>query len=183
MVKRGNKRKKDPNAPKRGLSAYFFWMAEHRDAYIAEHPDAKFVDVGKAMGEMWRNLDEEEKEEYIEKAAEDKVRYQNEMAEYEALDAYDDDDDGYVGKSKKGRAKKDPNAPKKGMSAYFFYMGANRAAYVANNPDAKFGEVGRAMGEQWRSLSESQKAQWNAMAAKDKIRAARELEEYHASQY
>lgn len=30
-TKRKVTKKKDPNAPKRAMSAFFFWMAEHRE--------------------------------------------------------------------------------------------------------------------------------------------------------
>ena len=36
------------------------------------------------MGEKWRSIDPEEKKVYEEQAAKDKVRYQEQMAEYKA---------------------------------------------------------------------------------------------------
>jgi hypothetical protein len=50
------------------------------------------------------------------------------------------------------KKKKDPNAPKRGMSAYMFYMNGNRATIREENPDATFGDIGKIAGAQWRKL-------------------------------
>ena len=45
-------------------------------------------------------------------------------------------------KKRKGKKKaKDPNKPKRNMSAFFLYSNANRDRVKAENPDAKFGEI------------------------------------------
>ena len=67
-------------------------------------------------------------------------------------DDEDSDDDGTKTKRKKGKkaeaasppkkkAKKDPNAPKKPMTAYFFYMNEHRDRVKSENPDASFGDI------------------------------------------
>lgn len=40
---------------------------------------------------------------------------------------------------KKRRSKKDPNAPKRGLSAYMFFSQENRAQVKEENPEATFG--------------------------------------------
>lgn len=42
---------------------------------------------------------------------------------------------------RKSRSKKDPNAPKKGLSAYMFFSQDWRERVKAENPDASFGEL------------------------------------------
>jgi hypothetical protein len=84
-------------------------------------------------GEIWGTLDAAAKAPYEKLAAADKARYVKEMASY--TPAEDDGD------SKKKRfvdclppivwlklcsAKKDPNAPKRPLSAYFIYLGEQR---------------------------------------------------------
>lgn len=44
-------------------------------------------------------------------------------------------------KRKKRKKNKDPNRPKRNMSAFFLYSNANRARVKADNPDAKFGDI------------------------------------------
>lgn len=42
---------------------------------------------------------------------------------------------------KKRKAKKDPNKPKRNMSAFFLYSNANRARIKEENPGIAFGSV------------------------------------------
>jgi hypothetical protein len=44
-------------------------------------------------------------------------------------------------KQRKKKGKKDPNKPKRNMSAFFLYSNANRDRVKAENPDAKFGDI------------------------------------------
>ena len=71
----------DKNAPKRGMSAYFFFMNAKREQIKEENPGINFLDIGKKSAEMWKVL--EDKSEWEEKAKQDKVRYEKEKAEYD----------------------------------------------------------------------------------------------------
>ncbi|PSN66708.1 Non-histone chromosomal protein 6 [Corynespora cassiicola Philippines] len=79
----GGKKKKDPNAPKRGLSAYMFFANEQRDKVREENPGIKFGEVGKMLGEKWKSLTEKQRAPYEAKAAADKKRYEEEKAKYQ----------------------------------------------------------------------------------------------------
>jgi len=85
------KAKKDPNAPRRGLSAYMFFANEQREIVREENPGIKFGDVGKMLGQRWKNLPEDDKAPYEAKAAADKKRYEDEKAAYNAADEDDED--------------------------------------------------------------------------------------------
>ncbi|KAI9815285.1 MAG: Non-histone chromosomal protein 6 [Pycnora praestabilis] len=80
------KKKKDPNAPKRGLSAYMFFANEQRDNVREENPGISFGQVGKVLGERWKALNEKQRQPYEAKAATDKKRYEDEKASYNAGD-------------------------------------------------------------------------------------------------
>jgi len=80
------KKKKDPNAPKRGLSAYMFFANEQRDVVREENPGISFGQVGKLLGEKWKALNEVERRPYEDKAQADKKRYEDEKASYNAAD-------------------------------------------------------------------------------------------------
>ena len=54
-------KKKDPNAPKRGLSAYMFFCQEQRQALKQEKPDMKVTEITSELGKRWRALPEEDK--------------------------------------------------------------------------------------------------------------------------
>ncbi|KAL5520385.1 NHP6 [Sanghuangporus baumii] len=87
------KGKKDANAPKRALSAYMFFSQDWRERIKAENPDAGFGEVGKLLGAKWKEMDESEKKPYIEQAARDKQRAEEEKANYEKKSAGEEDDD------------------------------------------------------------------------------------------
>jgi hypothetical protein len=81
---RTEKKKKDPNAPKRGLSAYMFFANEQRENVHKENPGISFGQVGKVLGERWKALNEKQRSPYEAKAAQDKKRYEDEKASYNA---------------------------------------------------------------------------------------------------
>ncbi|KZF22501.1 hypothetical protein L228DRAFT_238451 [Xylona heveae TC161] len=83
---RDGRKKKDPNAPKRGLSAYMFFANEQRDNVRDENPGIAFGQVGKILGERWKALAEDKRRPYEDKAAADKKRYEAEKARYEQGD-------------------------------------------------------------------------------------------------
>lgn len=89
----GGKKKKDPNAPKRGLSAYMFFANEQRDKVREENPGIKFGEVGKLLGEKWKSLSEKQRAPYAAKAEVDKKRYEEQKAAYAAGDDDDDEDE------------------------------------------------------------------------------------------
>jgi len=77
------KSKKDPKAPKRALSAYMFFSQDWRERIKTENPDAGFGEVGKLLGAKWKELEEEDKKPYVEQAAKDKTRAEEEKSAYE----------------------------------------------------------------------------------------------------
>jgi hypothetical protein len=100
--KRAKKRKFGD--PKKPLSAYMFFMKHERPNVVQLYPDAKFTDIGTLMGRKWSQMNEMEKRPYLDLAAEDKVRYSQEMAALGkppplesdrrlVVDDHDDDDD------------------------------------------------------------------------------------------
>lgn len=90
---KGAKKKKDPNAPKRGLSAYMFFANEQRENVRAENPGIAFGQVGKVLGERWKALSQKQRDPYEAKAAADKKRYEDEKAAYQANSGNGDDEE------------------------------------------------------------------------------------------
>jgi hypothetical protein len=81
-MKKGAKKKKDPNAPKRGMASFMFFSNEMRAKIKEENPDATFGEMGKLTGQKFKALTPEEKSKYEALAAKDKERYIKEMAAY-----------------------------------------------------------------------------------------------------
>ena len=79
----GRKRqKKDPNAPKRPLSAFFLFCHDERPAVKAIYPNYSVGEAAKELGERWNKVSAEVKAKYEERVALDKARYNNDMANY-----------------------------------------------------------------------------------------------------
>ena len=183
------RKKKDPNAPKKALSAFILFSNAKRAEVTAElkaaNPDMKGVaEVGKKLGEMWKALSDAEKEPFNKMAADDKERYAKAMEGYTPPEGSDEPE---PKKGKKAKAKKDPNAPKKALSAFILFSNAKRAEVTAElkaaNPDMKgVAEVGKKLGEMWKALSDAEKEPFNKMAAGDKERYAKAMEDYKLTQ-
>ena len=167
------KAKKDKNAPKSARSAYTYFGNDMRESIKAENADVSFAEVNKMLGERWKNLSSDEKQKYEDMAAEDKKRYKKEMASYTPPE-------GSEGKTKK-KAKKDPNAPKKAATSFFIFSSEMRPKLKAENPDIKFGELGKKLGELFRNLSPEEKERYEQKASEDKARFKKEMEEYKRS--
>jgi len=86
------KKKKDPNAPKRGLSAYMFFANDQRENVREENPGISFGQVGKVLGDRWKALSEKQRQPYEAKAQADKKRYEDEKAKYNAGEVDEESD-------------------------------------------------------------------------------------------
>jgi structure-specific recognition protein 1 len=56
------------------MSAFMFFSNAQREKVKADNPGIAFGEVGRKLGELWRAATAEEKKEYDEQAAADKVR-------------------------------------------------------------------------------------------------------------
>ncbi|XP_017485093.1 PREDICTED: high mobility group protein DSP1-like [Rhagoletis zephyria] len=72
----------DPIAPKRSLSAFFWFCNEERSKVKAANPEYGFGDIAKELGRKWSNVDPEVKQRYVLMAEKDKARYDREMTEF-----------------------------------------------------------------------------------------------------
>lgn len=78
------RKKKDPMKPKKPLSAYMLFASAKRPQIIKDNPQATFCEVGKIVGEMWKKVDEKDKETFAKKAAVEKKKYDANVAKYKA---------------------------------------------------------------------------------------------------
>lgn len=172
------RKKKDPNAPKRGKSAYLFFCADRRES-VKESlgAESKATDVTRRLGELWNQLkdskkasDKKELQRFEAQAAEDKTRYEGEKAEYVPVEVEETEKP-----KRRGGKKKDSTGPKRGQSAYLFFCAANRAQVKEDNPDFKATEVTSELGRLWNMLKDdpsraSELQKFVKMAEDDKAR-------------
>ena len=82
--------------------------------------------------------------------------------------------------AKKAKATKDPNKPKRPASAFFVFMEEFRKHYKEKHPQNKsVAAVGKAGGDKWKSMSESEKAPYVARAEKRKTEYNKNIEAYN----
>uniref|UniRef100_A0A7S2WS60 FACT complex subunit SSRP1 n=2 Tax=Rhizochromulina marina TaxID=1034831 RepID=A0A7S2WS60_9STRA len=148
------KAKKDANAPKAARSAYQLWSNSIRAEIKERDPTLSMGDVSKELGTRWKALGLDEKAPWQAKAKEDKARYNDEMASYEPPEG--------TGKPAKKRRPKDPNAPKKPLTAYFLFLAKERGRVKEQNPDASFAEIGKLCGQKWKEMTLEEKAPFEA---------------------
>ena len=124
------------------------------------------------MARKYKELGASDMRKWEKKAEQDKARYQEEMKHYVPTE-----DPG----GKKSRSKKDPNAPKRNMSAYFLYSIEARPKIKEENPEATFGEIARLISSKFKDLPAKERKVWDEKAVADKERYTREMAEYTKS--
>merc|ERR1712110_888245 len=121
--KRKKGQKKDKDAPKGAMSAFFLFAQDERPKVKAANPSASIGDIGKELGARWAKCPAAAKAGYEKKAGALKVKQQAEMAKYKA-------------------AKAKAAGPKRALSAFFLFAGDERPKVVAASPSASIGEIG-----------------------------------------
>ncbi|CAF1223420.1 unnamed protein product [Rotaria sordida] len=83
MARRSSqKRRRDPNAPKRGKTAWQMFFSDNREEVKKQNPNLSGQEILKKLGEMWRQSDDATKRRY-------QNQYQTSQNEYnEKLAAY-----------------------------------------------------------------------------------------------
>ncbi|CAM9436643.1 unnamed protein product [Ectocarpus sp. 12 AP-2014] len=160
--KRRKKRayKKAPDAPRRGRSAYVLFSMEAREEVKNALPEgSKVTEVMKGIAAKWRELSETDKEEWTAKAAQDKDRYEQELSVY----------DGPL-KVPNKRAKKDPLAPKRAMSAFLHFSQSMRPRLRETYPEAKNMDMSKMLGQEWNRMSDEEKLPYQTKAHDDTLR-------------
>jgi hypothetical protein len=187
-TKRSSDKIKDPNKPKRGKSAYIFFCAKKREDAKANLRDgAKATEVTSELGRMWNALKASTKSadkkllaSLEAEAAEDKARYNEAMEDYVAPS---DEELAAIVPVKKARktSDKDPNAPKKGKSAYIFFCAAMRPQVKEELGEEGKSSIMAELGKRWKELKDDddraeELAEYTKMSADDKARYEDEKE-------
>lgn len=179
------KQQKDPNgtylyfivithiitAPARPLSSYLFFSRDQREIVKTEKPELSFTEITKELGSRWQSASEQEKQKYTDMAEKDKARYQAEMEKYESSGLKEKFESENNDDSKKKRSKTESRKPKR-VSAYQIYCNEMRpvlkgtnlilntlicTCLLEKNPNLTFGEVNKALGDEWRQMEDEKK--------------------------
>ena len=76
------KKVKDPNAPKRPMSAYFLFMNSVRPEVRKDNPEATIGEIAKIIGKMSGEIDADKKAKFDKDAAAAKKKWEVEKAAY-----------------------------------------------------------------------------------------------------
>lgn len=175
VVKRRKVKKwKDPSKPKRAMSSFFLYSQVERPNVKVNHPEASFGDTARILSAQYKALTEAQMKKWTKKAEQDKIRYQEEMKHYVPMEDP-------TGGGKRKKAKKDPNAPKRNMSAYFLFSVHIRPTVKEENPEASFGDIARIISAKYKALDvDTERKEWDDKAAADKVRYQAQMEVYRA---
>jgi len=157
--------------PKGRKTAYSIFVQTCREEHRKKNPNSNvnFAEFSKACSDRWGKMSDKEKQRFKTLAEKDKVRYEKEMTNYVPPKG-----------TKKGKKKKDPNAPKRALSAFFWFCADERPKVRATRPDASVGDIAKELGEKWKVCPADLKKKYEALASKDKQRYERESTAYKA---
>ncbi|KAJ0989316.1 hypothetical protein J5N97_007672 [Dioscorea zingiberensis] len=195
--KKKNKNKnKDSLEKKKPCPAYISWCKDQWNEIKKEKPDADFREVSNMLGARWKSLSAEEKEPYEDKYQKEKEEYLRvvgqEKRENEAMKLLEDEQiqktamellEQYLQfkqeadkENKKTRKQKDPLKPKQPMSAFFLYSSDRRASLTEEKKNML--EIAKITGEEWRNLTEDEKAPYEEKAKEQKEEYMQQMELY-----
>uniref|UniRef100_A0A804PHI1 HMG box domain-containing protein n=1 Tax=Zea mays TaxID=4577 RepID=A0A804PHI1_MAIZE len=200
---KGKKKKgKGGHERKKPCPAYVLWLKDQWTEVKKENPEADFKEVSNTLGAKWKALGAEEKQPYEDRYRQEKEAYlqvvgqekreaeamklleeqQMQWTAKELLDQYlkfrqeAEEGDCKKGRKKKSKKDKDPSKPKQPMSAYFVYSQERRATLVAEKKNVP--EIGKITGEEWKNMTEGQRAPYEEVARKQKEEYHKQMEVY-----
>lgn len=160
--------------PRGRMTAYAFFVQICREEHKKKHPEENvvFAEFSKKCAERWKTMTEKDKKRFHDLADKDKKRYESEMKDYTPSE----NDKGKRGKKRKQM--KDPNAPKRPLSAFFLFSIDERSNVKQANPEYTAGDTSKELGRRWAEADPAVKSKYQEMADKDKLRYDREITEY-----
>jgi len=163
-------RSKNESKPRGRMTSYAYFVQTCREEHKKKHPDENvvFSEFSRKCAERWKTMSEKEKKRFQEMADRDKSRYETEMQHYVPP----------VGEKRGKKRAKDPNAPKRSLSAFFWFCNDERAAIKQTNPEFRVGDVAKELGKLWAQVEPEVKRKYEAMAERDKARYEREMSAY-----
>lgn len=191
-----NQQKKNSNSdkkqPKRKRTAYLFYTSSMRSKVSIQHQGLPPAEITRILANNWKNLTDEERAPFIERAKEDQNRWENEKLDFmsvgkdesiaDDLDQLSKDSSKKRGRKKRERKwTKDPEAPKKALSPYIIYGQKARPEIIRKlkeTNDYNGSNVMKHISYQWKSMTQEEKDQFKDFAKNDKERYEKEKYEY-----
>ncbi|KAK3030827.1 hypothetical protein RJ639_035756 [Escallonia herrerae] len=147
---------------------------EEDEEYVAEKDDSGSPTDGSGEGDSDGSISGDVKETLGQKESKKEILVSKASSSRKRPKEADADGS----KKKKPKKKKDPNAPKRAMTGFFFFSQSERENVKRSNPDIKFTEVGKVLGERWNKMSAEEKEPFEAKARADKKRYQDQISGY-----
>lgn len=179
------RKKKGPKeGPKKALTTYFCFLREKRKEIADQHKGKTSSELGKIMGDLWKEMGLEEKAIYDKLAEDDKKRYEKEMAEWKEVNGVVGGAEGKKaernGKAKKGKEVEGGGfSSKKALTGFDCFMRERRdeVAKQSANKGKTAAEITAIMSDRWKEMDAEDKAHFEEMAVEEKRRYEHELVE------
>lgn len=179
------KKLKDPNAPKRPKSSYLFFCDANRAKIKNENVGINAIETSVKLGKMWQDISDKKKQKFIKMAADAKLQYIEAMNAYvrpsdEELATLPENNRRRRSKNEGKKRKRDPNAPKRPMSAYLYFSREKRSQVKESNPQMSAQDITKELGRLWNDEFKNKKAcaKWIKDAENDKARYNDEMKSY-----
>ncbi|GAA0142070.1 hypothetical protein LIER_35510 [Lithospermum erythrorhizon] len=190
------KKKKGNHSVKKPSPAYVLWCKDQWTEVKKSNPEADFKEVSTLLGAKWKTISAEEKKPYEQKYQAEKEAYLkivgNEKREHEAMKLLEDEQKQKTAMEllqqytqfvqetekaiKKSKKIKDESKPKHPISAFFVFSNERRASLFSECNNVK--EFAKIAGEEWRNMTEEQKAPYEEIAMKNKEQYVEDMKVY-----
>ena len=189
-MRKKRKQKKAPEAPKKALTAYIFFSKEMRPrikatmdpetkVWFRNCRDEQTTEIVRIIAEKWSAMTDEEKAPYRKLAEDDKVRYNQEISNYDGpLHIPVTRKRGHQIRAPVGerRGVDGKGAPKRAMSAFLYFSNSKRQEMQRDNPDMKITAISAKLGEIWREMTDEEKEPYVKKSKEDRDRYHKEQE-------
>jgi hypothetical protein len=177
---KSRKRKRDTNAPKIPKTCYVLYQASVTNQVKLENPGMQIAQFGKLIAQKFKNLSPAERLTWDTRAAEDKARYEQELAAYTPPPGYNAKGALIVPRQNKHKATTD-QPPVVQQTAFDFFTNQLRPALLSEYPGITASDLQTIVGERWNVLSPQEKNVHEQTAARDTIRFQEEWKQYTAT--
>jgi len=167
---------KDPNCPKKPLTAYFRYVATIRKE-VQNETGLTGIKLAPHLAKRWKEVSAEEKAPFQAPIKAEMEEWKKKVKAYKKTRSYYDHQEQST-KKKFKKQPKDKNAPKRAMTSFFLYAGSVRAQVTEELGAKSVAVVGKKIGEMWKALSAEEKASWIEKQKKEKEKYNALLEEY-----
>lgn len=154
---------RDPEKPKRPISAYFRFLADFRAKNTTTN--LKGSEIVKQAAVEWKSLTSLQKTPFL-------MSYEKEKKEFDKVNSE------YVTSGKKDAWRRDPEKPKKPMTGFLRFIQDYKKTCAKG---LKVTQITKSAGEAWKILPAEQKKLYEDAYAKDKAKYETDMQAYEAS--